>query len=117
MTILVDQCVPRKFLRLLNDWGYQTYSVTEYIAANSSDQDVIALAQKLDAVLLTIDLDFANVIDYPPANYQGIIVARYEIHDEVLLTSTLKQMLTTLYRDELRASLIIVEPKRYRVRK
>lgn len=117
MTIIIDQCVPRKFLKLLKTWGYDAEALTEHIPANSPDVDVLALVQKLDAVLLTVDLDFSNILDYPPASYQGIIVGRYEISDELVFSSTLKQMLTELYRDNLRGCLVIVEPQRYRVRK
>ena len=117
MSILVDHCVPRKFLREIQLWSYHASAVSQHIAPDSSDTDVIALAQQLDAVLLTVDLDFANIFDYPPENYAGIIVMRYEVQDEATLMATLRQALTDLYRDDLRGTLLIVEPKRYRVRR
>jgi predicted nuclease of predicted toxin-antitoxin system len=117
MSILVDQCVPRKFLRELRSWGYDASPVSEHIKADSPDTAVIALAQQLDAVLLTVDLDFSNIFDYPPANFAGIMVMRYEIQDEVALMATLRQALLDLYRDDLRSSLVIIEAKRYRVRR
>jgi predicted nuclease of predicted toxin-antitoxin system len=117
MSILVDQCVPRKFVRILKAWGYLVVTVTEHIPANSADTDVIQLAQQLDAVLLSIDLDFANVIDYPPDQYAGIVVLRYAIPDEEYLINSLQKMLDELYREQLRQTLVIVEPKRYRVRR
>lgn len=115
--ILLDHCVPRRYLRLLREWGYLTVLLTEHIAADSPDPDVIALAGELDAVLLTIDLDFSNILDYPPANYGGIVVLRYAIEDEADLDVTLKSALDDLYREDLRRVLVIVTPGRYRVRK
>lgn len=77
MSILVDHCVPRKFLRLIRDWGYDASLLTDYLAADASDEAVLALAQRLDAVLLTADLDFASILNYPPASYAGLMVMRY----------------------------------------
>jgi predicted nuclease of predicted toxin-antitoxin system len=117
MSILIDHCVPQKFLRLLQTWGYNASLLTEHIAADSTDADVIALAQNLDAVLLTADLDFANILNYPPGSYAGIIVMRYDAAEEMALTHTLQQALEVLYRDSLRNILVIIEPTRYRIRR
>jgi predicted nuclease of predicted toxin-antitoxin system len=91
--------------------------LTEHIAADSADADVLQLAQKLDAVLLTFDLDFSNILDYPPQDYPGTIVLRYEARDETALTVTLRQALSDLYRDDLRGALVIITPYRYRIRR
>lgn len=117
MSILLDHNVPAKFMRLLNEWGYEASRLTEYLDADAADIDVIALAQTLDAVLLTIDLDFANILDYSPANYAGILVMRYQAAVEAAVIVTLRQALDDLYRDDLRGTLVIIEPTRYRIRK
>jgi hypothetical protein len=38
----------------------------------SPDQAVLPTAQKLDSILLSLDGDFANKLNYPPANSTGI---------------------------------------------
>jgi len=78
---------------------------------------VIALAQSLEAVILTVDMDFANILEYPPANYGGIIVLRYNIEDEAEVDASLKAVLDDLHPDELRETLVIVSPGRYRIRR
>lgn len=114
--ILLDHCVPRRYLGLLRGWGYQASLISDHIPPDSPDTAVIALAGRLDAALLTIDLDFANILDYPPADYGGIVVLRYHIQDEAELDTTLQSALADLYRDDLRGVLVIVSPGRYRVR-
>ncbi len=116
MSILLDHNVPAKFVRLLNDWDYEASRLTDHLAADTDDVDVIELAQTLDAILLTIDLDFSNILDYPPADYAGIIVMRYQASAENAVIATLRQVLADLYRDDLRGVLVIVEPTRYRIR-
>ena len=117
MSILIDHCVPRKFHRLLHEWGYPATLLQEHILADSPDPDVLQIAQTLDAALLTVDMDFSNILDYPPANYVGLIVMRYEAHQETAVIESLKQLLSDLYREELRRVLVIAEPTRYRIRK
>jgi predicted nuclease of predicted toxin-antitoxin system len=117
MSILVDHCVPRKFLRLIRDWGYDASLLTDYLAGDADDEAVLALAQRLDAVLLTADLDFANILNYPPGNYAGIMVMRYGADSEAGLILTVRRALEDLYRDALRGILVIIEPQRYRIRR
>jgi predicted nuclease of predicted toxin-antitoxin system len=117
MSILIDHCVPRKFHRLLSGRGYPASLLAEHGAPDTPDLDVIALAQTLDAALLTVDLDFANILNYPPGDYVGIIVMRYEADQEAQLITSLQQALEDLYRDPLRGVLVIVEPLRYRIRR
>lgn len=117
MTILLDHCVPRRYYRLLGSWNYPVELSSAHIPQDAPDADVIALAHRLNAVLLTVDLDFANILDYPPADHEGIIVLRYQIDEEVELDATLKAMLADIYREGLRGALVIVSAGRYRVRR
>jgi hypothetical protein len=117
MSILLDHCVPNKFLHLLTSWGYNATLLSQHIPPDSDDSDVLELAQLLDAVLLTLDLDFSNILTYPPSNYAGILVMLYKAQDEPELIITLQKVLADMYRDDLRGVLIIIEAKRYRVRR
>lgn len=69
-----------------------------------------------DAVLLTIDLDFANILQYPPQDYGDIVVMRYQAQDEEGIDLALKVALDDLYRKGLRGKLAVVSVGRYRVR-
>lgn len=51
MKILLDQCVPRRYLRLLQEWGYDASLLATHIPPNSPDPDVISVATDIDAVL------------------------------------------------------------------
>lgn len=117
MTILLDHCVPRRYQRLLQSWGYSVTLTTEHIQADAADMQVILLAHRLDAVLVTVDTDFSNILDYPPQRYGGIMVLRYQPIDEAQLDASLRQALIDLYREGLRNVLVIVTPTRYRIRR
>jgi hypothetical protein len=44
--------------------------------AAASDREIAARAKGTAAALLTRDLDFANIRQYPPEDYAGLIVLR-----------------------------------------
>jgi predicted nuclease of predicted toxin-antitoxin system len=117
MNVVLDHCVPKFYSQVIAGLGHTPHASSSHIQFDAPDTDVIALAQELDAVLLTVDLDFANILDYPPEQYEGIVVMRYHITSEAEITSTLKLVFSELTRDEMRKALIIVSPRSYRIRK
>ncbi len=117
MSFILDQCVPRRYLHLLRNWGYFANLSAKFVAADAADSAVLTLAQSFDAVLLTVDLDFSNIVSYPPHKYAGLIVMRLRASNETQVDATLKQTLADLYRERLRGRLVIVDADRYRVRR
>lgn len=45
---------------------------------------MIASAQKLDSILISLNGDFADTLNYPPANYKGIVALQVRNHPEIL---------------------------------
>ena len=117
MTILLDHCIPRRYFNILQEWGYDVHLLSEYVPVESIDPVVIQIAQTLDAVLLRVDTDFQNIVNYPPQVYQGIIVIRHEHRTREAIAHSLKEALQDLYRDLLRGALVVVESDGYRVRR
>lgn len=117
MTLLLDQCVPRKYFHLLKKWGYKATLLNEHVSPTIDDPDVLALAKQLDAVLLTVDMDFSNIKTYPPQNYNGIVVMRYQAQDEEKVSLALRQALEELYPDKLKSVLVVIKGDRYVIRR
>ncbi|MCK6576569.1 MAG: DUF5615 family PIN-like protein [Anaerolineae bacterium] len=114
--ILLDASTPRRFLESLRAWGYDVERSLAHLPGAAADEKVIALAQQLDTVLLSVDLDFSNIVTYPPADYASIIVLRDVPEQEVKVEAVLKQALENHCRDGLRRRLVIVAAKGYRIR-
>ena len=49
---------------------------------------VIAKAQEIDAILLSLNGDFADIVNYPPTNYRGIVALQMRNHSEILPNSS-----------------------------
>ena len=69
-----------------------------------------------DRVLMTLDLDFANVQAYPPKSHPGIVVFRPESQDKPTLVALVKRLVPVLLQLSPKHQLWIVEPDRIRYR-
>ena len=84
ISFFLDQCVPQQIINILQDSGYQTLILKNFINITSPDSIVINKAQELDAVLLSLNGDFSDIITYPPNLYGGIIALQLKNHPEVI---------------------------------
>lgn len=76
MRFLVDANLPRSTAALLRGLGHEVEFARDIGLAAAPDRDIAARAKTTAAVLLTRDLDFADVRRYPPQSYFGIVVLR-----------------------------------------
>ena len=56
--------------------GWQCDTVYDEVLSGAEDTRVSAVCRAEGCVLFTIDLDFADIRAYPPAEYEGIVVLR-----------------------------------------
>jgi predicted nuclease of predicted toxin-antitoxin system len=90
--------------------------VNEEKLAGAVDADVYAAAQKENRILITLDLDFADIRTYPPSETQGIWVLRSGSHDIKSIVSILERAVLVAERETTAGRVWIVEPSRVRIR-
>ena len=109
--------MPRATARVLQDAGYEATDVRDLGFAGSSDPVVFARAQSMQAVLITGDLGFANVLRFPLGEHAGIIVFRrpggLSVRARHLI---LLNALESLRGQDLSGALVIVERGKTRMR-
>lgn len=114
-----DQCVPSAISRALRTAGHEVVLLHEVMPIRSPDPAVIARAQQLGAVLLSLDGDFADIVAYPPVEYGGIVAIQLHNHPEIL-PDLVKRMLDlfSIYPEQefYRGKLLVVEVHRVRVK-
>ena len=76
MRFLIDACMPRPTGELLSSYGHVSQAVRDIGMGASTDREIARHAQDHQLVVLSSDLDFADVTSFPPADYHGIIVVR-----------------------------------------
>ncbi len=67
LSFFADHCVPYSIVRSLRDKGYEVLILKEYIPPDSPDTLVIAKAQELKTILISLNGDFADI--NPAAKY------------------------------------------------
>jgi predicted nuclease of predicted toxin-antitoxin system len=77
---------------------------------------VLARAGVESRVLLTLDLDFANIRTYPPAEHSGIIVLRLRAQDKMAVVGYVRRLAAAIQRQSSRGELWILERDRIRIR-
>jgi predicted nuclease of predicted toxin-antitoxin system len=76
MRFLLDANMPRSALALLMQHGHEAEHVKDIGLGNAPDGEIAAQAFADGAVLVTRDLDFADVRRYPPQRTPGFLVLR-----------------------------------------
>ncbi len=66
LRLFTDQCVPVTVTTYLRDAGCEVLCLRDFIPIESADSVVISKAQELETILITLNGDFANILDYPP---------------------------------------------------
>lgn len=117
MKILADHCVYGKTVKLLRAQGHEVITLKELNQADAEDSQVLSLAQSLDAVLVTNDKEFGNILMYPPARYGGIILLRMTAANQQRVHRILLDLLKTYDREALRGTLVVIDTHTYRIRK
>jgi len=112
----LDENLPRDAHTLLADAGHDAHSVTEEALGGGSDHSVIEACLNENRVLVTLDLDFADIRLYPPSSHHGIWVLRPMTQSVENIVSTLRGALSLLAAEPIEKRLWIVEPGRVRIR-
>lgn len=83
LRFFVDHCVANSVGVGLANAGHDVVRLRDRLPPDSSDSVVINKAQELDAILVSLNGDFADIVNYPPANYKGIIALHVRNHPEI----------------------------------
>jgi predicted nuclease of predicted toxin-antitoxin system len=119
LRFFIDHCVPTSVVNFLREAHYEVFVLREQIPTDSPDPHVIAKAQELDAILLSLNGDFSDIVSYPPENYKGIISLQLHNHPEIIpavMKKLLEFFVTQPNMDNYKGKLFLVEVHRIRVR-
>ena len=112
----VDENLPTEAAELLASAGHDAVTVRDQRMVGQPDTNVAKVCRQEDRVVVTLDLDFADIRTYPPADYAGIIVFRLTLLDKFHVLSVLQRLLPVLEREPLVGKLWIVDESSVRVR-
>ena len=119
MHFLIDADLPRSLAATIRQRGHDATDVRDIGLRSAKDPVIAHYAREHQLCLMTGDYDFANIRNYPPEQYAGIVVlflprtatASYitQLVDQFLTSEDLLPLLP--------GQLAIVEPGRVRLRR
>jgi len=119
LRFFTDHCVPTSVIEALRGGGHEVLLLKQHIPKNSDDADVIAKAQEINAILVSLNGDFSNIVTYPPAKFKGIISLQVQNHPEAI-PSILRRLTNYLSahpdQQHYKGRLFLVESHRIRIR-
>ncbi len=101
----------------LKSFGYDIQRVTDYLPANSTDEEIINLSIERDAVIVTQDLDFSNLIILHGLKKPSIISIRLEKPIPEKVTKILNELFPKIINELLEGCIVSVTEKQFRIKK
>jgi len=115
---LIDEDLPQLLASLLRERGHPSEHVRELGLRGSADARIFAAAQERQAVLVTGDADFGNLLRFPLGTHFGIVVVQFPSAMRTReLAEQIAAALSALEGVVFKGGLIILEPGRLRIRR
>jgi predicted nuclease of predicted toxin-antitoxin system len=118
LKFLIDEDMPRSTAEKLKTIGFEVLDVRDCGLRGKSDDAIFNFAQDEGAIILTADMGFGNILEYPIGSYAGIVIAHFpnemsttEINDQIILA------FNSLTENDFEENLIILEPGKIRIRR
>lgn len=120
LRFFTDHCVPTSVIQVLRQAGHEVLVLSENLPTESEDPVVIAEAQKLSAILVSLNGDFSDIVTFPPSHYKGIISLQVRNHPETI-PSIMQRLMNYLsghpHMADYEGQLLVVQAHRIRIRK
>ncbi len=111
----IDENLPVEIAELLRENEFKVKTVLEEELGGTSDADLSTKCQEEKRILITLDLDFADIKSYPPEEYPGLIVLRPNSQSKSHLLSLFTTLLSRLQKEPVKNKLWIVEENKIRI--
>lgn len=116
MKFKVDENLHADAAELLRQHGHDALTVYDQGMQGDADTEIATVCRAESRVILTLDLDFSDIRNYPPADYHGIIVLRLEDQSRPSVLAVLSRIIPLLDSEPLVGNLWIVQENSLRIR-
>lgn len=112
----LDESLPHDAVALLHRSRHDVQTVHDEGLSGALDPAVVAAGRKENPVLVTLDVDFADIRAYPPAETPGVMVLRPGNQSIRAVLGLLEHAVQSVTTEPVAHRLWVVEPGRIRVR-
>jgi predicted nuclease of predicted toxin-antitoxin system len=115
MKLKLDENLNENLRERIASAGHDVSSVRMQGLQGTTDDDLYNVCTSESRILVTLDLDFSNVLRFSPGSSAGIVVLRARNGLMSTLLELVDTMLEALRRDSPEGRLWIVEPGKLRI--
>jgi predicted nuclease of predicted toxin-antitoxin system len=112
MHFKVDENLHVEIAALLRDRGHDALTVFDQGLRGRSDRDLANFTQSEGRVLISLDLDFSNILMFPPEKYPGLIVLRLWKKSRSVVRRIVNRVIDHLDKEPLTGRLWIMDCRR-----
>lgn len=100
MKLKFDENLPVDLVDISRSAGHDASSVFEQNLSGEEDGSLLSICRRENRVLITLDMDFADVRSYPPEDSCGIVVLRLRKQDKPHVKDIIKRLLPAFESEE-----------------
>jgi predicted nuclease of predicted toxin-antitoxin system len=119
LRFFADHCVPTSVIQALRDAEHSVFLLRDHVATDSEDGMVITKAQELEAILVSLNDDFSDIVTFPPSRFKGIVAIQVRNHPEAI-PAIIRRLMSYLSahvdQEDYAGKLFLVEGHRIRIR-
>jgi predicted nuclease of predicted toxin-antitoxin system len=116
MRLKIDENLPVELAELLADARHEAVTVFAQHLQGQNGSRIAQVCGREGRVLITLDLDFADMRAYPPQHYPDFIVLRVGTQDKPHILHVFERAIALIGAEPLEHRLWIVEETRVRIR-
>ncbi len=116
MRFKLDENLPLEAAEVLINAGHDAHTVYQEKLNGASDSEISAVCKNEQRILITLDTDFCNILNYPPKEYPGIIVIRTMDQSKPSVLAYVRQIIGMLSREPVEGKLWIIQKDGIRIR-
>jgi predicted nuclease of predicted toxin-antitoxin system len=116
MRFRLDENLPIEAAELLSIQGHDASTVFDEQMSGATDAALAFICQTESRILITLDLDFADIRAYPPHSYPGLIVLRLKQTDIRYVLDFFPRLLKLINTEPVQHRLWIIDEERLRIR-
>lgn len=112
----IDENLHPDLASFMRQYGHDVVTVWDEGLSGTSDENLAHVCREEGRVLVTLDLDFADIRTYPPEEHQGLIVLRLNSQDRRHVLDVFSRIVPLLEKEALATRLWIVDEQSVRIR-
>lgn len=116
MRFKTDENLHPEVAELLRQRGHDAMTVWDQGLRGHPDSEITEACQREGRALVTLDLDFGNIMTYPPQAYPGLIVLRINDQSRRMVLQLLARALPFIERKPIAGLLLVIDEVAIRVR-